>query len=152
MEAAYATAVSLLARRPHTRKELEQKLLQRGYADKIRSDVIRRLNEHAFIDDETTCENYCLELIRKGFGPRAIRQRLAGRGIDNGLIRKALTAHYPLEAVRESARRAAVRKLKQLESRYAEKSKLRPRLARFLAQRGFPADIVHEVMDDVIDD
>jgi regulatory protein len=142
----------LLARRPHSRKELEQKLLQRGFADQIRSDVIRRLDEQGYLDDAATSENYCLELIRKGFGPRVIRQRLAGRGIDNKLVRRALTAHYPLEAVRENAGRTADRKVKQLQNRYSEKSKLRVRLARFLAQRGFPADIIHAVMDEELDE
>jgi regulatory protein len=150
LETAYETAIRLLARRPHSRKEVTQKLRLRGCPDPILSEVLRRLIDKGYIDDAATCETYCQELIRKGFGPRVIRQRLASRGIDAGLIRSALTRHYLFEVVRENARRAALRKKGQLESRCLKKNELRMRLARFLTQRGFEPDIIHEVMVDLI--
>jgi regulatory protein len=151
IEAAYETAIRLLAQRPHGQKELEQKLRQRGYGDPIRRVVLRRCMEGGYIDDAATCEAYCRELIRKGFGPRAVRQRLAGRGMDDKLVRSTLTTRYPQEAVYKNARTVAARKLQQLRDRFREKSELRMRLARFLAQRGFPADSAHDIIDELID-
>jgi regulatory protein len=150
LEKAYDTAIRLLARRPHSRRELTQKLRLRGCPDPILSEVLSRLIDRGYIDEAATCETYCQELIRKGFGPRVIRQRLAKRGFDAELIRGALTTNYLLEVVRENARAAAVRKKGQLENRRLKTTELRIRLARFLTQRGFEPDVIHEVMVDVI--
>lgn len=150
LETAYETAIRLLARRPHTQKELTQKLRLRGCPDPILSEVLSRLIDKGYIDDAAACETYCQELIRKGFGPRVIRQRLASRGIDAGLIRSALTTYYLFEVVRENAKTAAIRKKRQLENRCLNENELRMRLMRFLTQRGFGPDIIHEVMADLI--
>jgi regulatory protein len=148
--AAYETAVRLLARRAHTRKELARKLRQRGYAEQISAEALDRCEANHYIDDGAACEGYCRELIRKGYGPRAIRRRLADRGIDPGLIGSALAAHYPQALVHATAATIARRKLHQLESRFRDPKELRPRLKRFLSQRGFPTDLLHEVVDELL--
>jgi len=152
VEAAYRAAIRLLGRRAHSRKELAQKLRQRGYAEAVRTEALRRCEAQNYLDDAAACEGYCLELIRKGFGPRAIRQRLAGRGFDGALIGSVLVALYPREVVRETARAVAVRKADQLRARYHESLELRARLTRYLNQRGFPADILHEVVAIAVND
>ena len=147
-EAVYLQAVRLLGRRAHSRNELAQKLRQRGHADQVITRVLKRCEERHYIDDATTCDNYCRELIRKGFGPRMIRHRLAGRGIATELIQNALEARYPREVVLSTARKLAARKSRQLGNRVREKMEMRTRLARFLTQRGFPSGIVHEILND----
>jgi regulatory protein len=146
-EAAYFQAVRLLGRRAHSRYELAQKLRQRGHADRIIAQVLARCEEHRYIDDATTCDSYCCELIRKGFGPRMIRQRLAGRGIAAELIQNVLEVRYPPEIVVSAARTVAAHKSHQLGNRFREKMEVRTRLARFLTQRGFPSDIIHEILN-----
>lgn len=145
-EAVYLQAVRLLGRRAHSRNELAQKLRQRGHADEIIAQVLARCEEHRYIDDATTCDSYCRELIRKGFGPRMIRKRLAGRGIAAELIQNALEVRYPREIVLSTARTVAARKSHLLGNRFREKMEVRTRLARFLTQRGFPSGIIHEIL------
>jgi regulatory protein len=147
IDAVYLQAVRLLGRRAHSRNELAQKLRRRGHADQVIAQVLSRCEERRYIDDATTCDSFCRELIRKGFGPRMIRQRLAGRGIAAELIQNALEVRYPPEIVRSTARTVAARKSHQLGNRFREKMEVRKRLARFLTQRGFPSGIIHEILN-----
>ena len=150
IEAAYETAVRLLARRAHSRGELARKLRRKGYADPIGNAAIDRCEALGYIDDTAACESYCRELIRKGYGPRAIHQRLTARAIHSDLIRSALATHYPEELVFTTATAVAHRKLRQLENRFRSPVELRPRLARFLMQRGFTRDTVQAVMENLL--
>lgn len=145
-QAAYHTAIRLLGRRAHSRKELAQKLGRRGYPDPIIDAVLRSCENHHYIDDAATCDSYCRELIRKGFGPRMIRQRIAKRGIKRDLIESVLETRYPRDAVRTTARAVAARKRDQLEGRFSEKRAIATRLARFLSQRGFPAGVIRDIV------
>ena len=149
-EAACRLAVRLLGRRAHSRRELEQKLRRRGVAEQTGAAVLTYCDDRGYIDDPAACEGYCRELIRKGFGPRAIRQRLNRRGLDGELIQSVVATRYPDAVVRKTAKKVALRKAGQLEGRYPEKTDQRRRLIRFLTQRGFPADVIHEVLAEVI--
>ena len=149
--AAYDTAIRLLGRRGHGRRELQLKLRQRGYAEAAIDEALTRCEAHNYIDEAATCESYCRELIRKGRGPRAIRQRLAQRGFDRGLIDATLAAHYPATAIQATARAVADRKADQLKARHKAAGDLRTRLARFLTQRGFPSDVVHQAIDHTME-
>ena len=151
-EAAYSTALRLLGRRAHSRKELARKLRQRGYPDPVIEEVLRKCEAHHYIDDAAACDSYCRELIRKGAGPWMIRQRLVGRGINNSLIESVLETRYPQDVVRVTARAVAARKRDQLAARLSEKGAINARLARFLNHRGFPMDIIHAVIEEHSDD
>jgi regulatory protein len=147
-EPTYSTAVRLLGRRAHSRKELARKLRQRGYLDAVIEKVLQNCEAHHYIDDAAACDSYCRELIRKGAGPRMIRQRLAGRGIQKSLIESVLETRYPQDVVRATARAVATRKRDQLAARLLQKGAINARLARFLTQRGFPMDIIHAIIEE----
>jgi regulatory protein len=151
-EATYQRAIRLLTRRAHSRDELAQKLRQHGASEQIIDQVMVRCEERRYIDDAAACDSYCRELIRKGFGPRMIRQRLSGRGIAGELIQSALEILYPHDVVLATARAVATRKSQQLGSRFRKKFEIRMRLARYLTQRGFPSGIIHDILDDPLDD
>lgn len=149
--AAYQAATRLLCRRGHSHNELKLKLSQRGFEEAVIDAALARCQRHNYLDDPTTCEHYCRELIRKGQGPRAIRQRLAQRGFEQALIEATLEAHYPTDTIIETAQAVAARKAEQLKTRHKERFDLRTRLARFLTQRGFPADVVRKAIDRTLD-
>ena len=150
LETAYRAAIRLLGRRAHSRRELVDKLRRREHSPESVAEVIRRCEAHRYLDDEAACEGYCRELMRKGQGPRAIRQRLAGRGFDGDLIERTMDAQCSREAVMTSARSLSARKARQLLQRHGDPRKVRPRLARFLTQRGFPTEVVLKAIDEAL--
>src|SRR5207237_4947387 len=97
----------LLARRDHSRRELERKLLRRGHeADEIASALIR-LAELGYMDDAA----FASGLVRRRSstrGPVALSAELAGKGIERSLAEAALALFAP-EAQLEAATRIAER-------------------------------------------
>ena len=78
--------VDLLSRREHSRAELVQKLIRRGYQ---KSDIIPVLNllaEKDWQSDQRFSEAYVRYRSQKGFGPERIAQELKDKGIDSELI------------------------------------------------------------------
>ena len=79
---AYDKALSLLAVREHTAKEIREKLLNRGYGDEEVDDAISRLLEEGAIDDARYVESYVRSRIRKGGeSVRLMSLRLRERGV-----------------------------------------------------------------------
>ena len=83
---AYNCAVSLLSRRDHSKKELLQKLREKGHSDG--ADIaIQKLCDSGYVDDERFCRLYASELVRlKGYGKRRVEQELYRKGVDREII------------------------------------------------------------------
>ena len=104
---ALQAGLRLLARRDHSRRELERKLLRRGHeADEIASALIR-LAELGYMDDAA----FASGLVRRrssSRGPLALSAELAGKGIERSLAEAALALFAP-DAQLEAATRIAER-------------------------------------------
>lgn len=83
-------ALRLLARREHSRQELLQKLLLRGYAKEALIPLLDELNMAGWLSDLRFTQVYVDYRSRRGYGPLKIRQELRHKGIDNALITEAL--------------------------------------------------------------
>jgi len=80
-----------LSYRAHSRKELEDKLRQKGFTEEERDYAISRAARLELIDDGEYAAGLASSLLKyKGFAPSRIRLELMGRGIDRDLIDAAL--------------------------------------------------------------
>ncbi len=87
---AYNYAVSLLARRDHSEKELKDKLSLKGYK-KGAEEAIEKLKASGYVSDERFARLYARELqTLKKYGKRRIEQELYRKGIDRDIIREIL--------------------------------------------------------------
>ncbi len=87
---AYNYAVSLLARRDHSEKELKDKLLLKGYKEGA-DEAIEKLRNGGYVSDEHFARLYTRELqTLKKYGKRRIEQELYRKGIDRDIIREVL--------------------------------------------------------------
>ena len=163
-------ALTLLARRDFSRGELRQRLLrktQRSYAGNGDSrngsakragvdpegggptdsvdptdpaaieSVLDELEAHGELCDERFVASFTRSRLRRGQGPLRIRHDLAVRGVDAELIDQHLTftTAYWIERVLEVRARRFGDALPQSAAE-------RGRQGRFLAQRGFPSDVI----------
>jgi len=143
---ALQVGLRLLARRDHSRRELERKLLRRGHeADEIASALIR-LAELGYMDDAA----FASGLVRRrssSRGPLALSAELAGKGIERSLAEAALALFAP-EAQLEAATRIA-------ERLYAAGPPLGyrealDRIGSKLVRRGYSAGIVRQACRAVL--
>lgn len=135
--AARNQALRLLASREHSRRELERKLLARGYEASLLVGVLDDLTATGLLSDERMAEAYVAGRLRKGFGPLRLRQELRERGLDDDLIGPVIDLS-PSDWL-EIMSRVAARKFGP--GPVTDRKEL-ARRARFLEYRGFPPELV----------
>jgi len=135
-------ALRLLARREHGHRELVQKLVRKGWPEAEVAEAIDALDEQGLQSDDRYAEGYVRSRAGRAYGPVRIRAELSERGIDRGLVEKALR-----EAGIDWLARAAV----WYERRYGESPpedlKEKSRRQQALARRGFDHSIIRELLD-----
>lgn len=143
-QSAIQQSLSSLARREHTDTELAHKLRSKGYTDDQIEQALKTLRDQSLLSHERFMDDYIRNAERKGYGPVKVRwelkhrKQLAGDEIDAAMDRNQ--ADWVA-----SARRCCDRKFGH---KAAGDSKERLRRQRYLSSRGFPADIVCQVLSD----
>lgn len=131
-----ARALRLLARREHTRKELERKLAPHAESSEAVQALVSRLKEKNQLSEERFAEERARVLSRK-YGAARIRQDLKSKGVDPGLIDRIST-----EGEMERARAILDRKYREPANTREERAKR----MRFLQGRGFSSEIIFELL------
>jgi len=140
-------ALSLLARRRHSREEVRRKLAARGFEPRIVEKVLSECERLQYIDDETAAEFFMAELVRKRFGLLRITDAMKARGFDRDLVQHTIDAHQLLEREPELATAAVEKKMPAL-LREPDGRKRREKLVRFLRSRGFRPSTISKVLDN----
>lgn len=145
-EIAYQNAIRLLDYRPRTAKEINQRLIQKGFSVEEVDRVIERLEKANLIHDQEYARMWVEN--RNEFHPRSqrlMRYELKNKGVDDNLIETALaeSAEDNILAVKAAAKYA--RKL-DLHDRMV----FRKRLSGFLERRGFSYHTIVTVVDETI--
>ena len=99
---AYNKAVDLLSRRDHSRKELLDKLRQKGYGE-YAVEAIEKLNDYGYIDDRRFAQIFAEELVRlKSYGKKRVEQELYRKGIERDIICEVISeCDFPSEKLAE---------------------------------------------------
>jgi len=137
-----ARALRHLARREHSRAELERKLAPHAQSPAALEQLLDALAAKRQLSDERYAEARAHQLARK-YGAARIRQDLKAKGIDDDIAGR-------ISAEGEAARAAAI-----LARKYRTPATTRMELARrmrFLLQRGFSHDTIRRVVSSADDD
>ena len=131
-----ARALRLLARREHTRQELESKLSPHAGSSEDLKGLLTGLKQKNQLSEERFAEERARRLSRK-YGAARIRQDLKAKGVSEELIERVSPAD-------ELERARAI-----LERKYREPADTREERAkrmRFLQGRGFSFDIIRSLL------
>lgn len=135
--------MDLLARRPHFRAELVQKLVQREYSREEIEETWGRLAEQGIVDDqELTKEFISKRLQRDPIGRRRLLGELQRRGAPLEESLSALDEIFP-EDDTELARRVAEKWLRT-------KRGTRDAMARHLERRGFSKRAIVTLLEELM--
>ena len=135
-------AARILARAPRSEADLYARLVARGYQKATAARTVERCRELGYVGDERFAHERARSLRARGAGSLKIAVDLTARGLPESLVETAVDASCDGEPETAWARRALVRAGG-------------PRGAkawRLLASRGFPEDVVRDVVgqeDDV---
>ncbi|MBI3897170.1 MAG: regulatory protein RecX [Gammaproteobacteria bacterium] len=133
-----------LARREHSRKEVETKLKRKGCDAKLAEEVAAVLAAQHLLSDERFAEVLVRSRRNRGYGPVRIRKELEQRGLAVEAIEQWLDIHNDewLAELKQLWRKKFGGRVPR---DYAERAKQ----ARFLQYRGFTFDQIQRVLGDL---
>ena len=135
-------ALDLLARREHSRLELERKLSARSYLQETIDDVLDALETEGLLEEARFVESFVRARIGKGQGPNRIRADLVRRGVAEVTIQAGLReAQHDWSALAAEARR------KRFGTGRPDDFAERARQMRFLQYRGFEGVQIEAALD-----
>ena len=148
-EAAHAAALWLLESRARTRLELRQRLERRGFEAEAIERALDRLTGVGLVDDEAFARDLAASRVEQGVDAPRIIVELKDRGIAPDLAVRIAGESAPPSDRAERCRELA-------EGRLSKLKRLRPevqyrRLAAYLVRRGYPGDVVENVVSELVD-
>jgi regulatory protein len=133
-------AMDLLARREHSRVELEQKLLARSFDEPLVAEVLDELEHDGLLSADRFAQSFVASRYARGQGPRRIERELAERGIESSSDFLD-DARFDWDAL---ARETRVKRFgRSLPGDFKEKA----RQMRFLEYRGFGHDQIRRALE-----
>ena len=133
----------LLSRREHSREELRDKLVSRGFDGAAVEAVLDELRARGWQSDARFAEQYASARGGRGYGPIRIREELRLRGVGEEVRAGSVDDRDP--AWQDRARRALQRRFG--ESRPAGHEE-RARRMHFLIRRGYGAEQARRALCD----
>jgi regulatory protein len=125
-------AFDLLARREHSRVELQRKLLSRYNEYALVDQVLERLRSENLQSDQRFAQSYVKYRTEAGFGPLRLRQELRERGVSDSLLSECVqpnSEHWFIVAQQV--------KRKKFGEEQALDLKQKAKQVRFMQHRGF---------------
>ena len=139
--------MAMLARREHSRHELQHKLQRKGCAPPLIEQVLQELERERLLSDERFVEALLQVRRERGFGPLYIQQELQQKGVAEALIAQYIDvadAQWLTILQRVKHKRFGAQPPATLQARAKQ--------TRFLQYRGFTFDQIRRVIDGLEDD
>jgi regulatory protein len=142
-------ALDYLAHKPRTEEEVRRKLRQEDVAASVIEDVVARLYELSYLDDEAYAADYVRNrFASKKYGPVRIRRELVERGIDRHVADRAVADLFEDEDPVAAAREHAEKRWRRLADE-DDPRRRKQKLYRYLRRRGFTSDTIYPLLDEL---
>jgi len=144
-------AYKLLSYREHSTKELEDKLIRKGFEKEVSSKVINALKSLKLLDDWRFAKAFAENRIKyKPSGLALIRSELRSKGVDREAIDSIISDIKKNYNEYEVAYNIASNKAKRFNKISSIKAK--QRLYDYLLRRRFDKDVIYDVLNAVFKD
>lgn len=138
----YDYVIYLLGIKLRTQGEILEKLRVKGYGLQVAEEVVKRLKENHYLDDQRYAEVYIDNLKKyKNFGFFGIKKKLMEKRLPKEIINSVLEEYLGEDEELKIAKRFVSKDSLSLDSR-EEKA----RVMRRLASRGFRGSVISKVV------
>ena len=142
---AFNKALDIISFKDNTTYEIENKLYKKGYSDIIISDVIMKLKEYNFLDDNKYAQNYVNNcLMYKKYGKNKIVYMLKQKGIPSNIINNLI---FDNDLEFETAKKLFDKKLLSLDKE--DNNKKKEKLYRHLSGKGYSNEIIMKLLKNL---
>jgi len=155
-EKARQKALRYLAYRGRSVKEVRSKLAEGGFGEAVVKKVVDRFCDLGYLDDRNFAGQWARSLAaHRLWGNRKIEASLREKGISRDLIQEAIAGAREEKAERNAIQDLVEKRLRREHGCEVFSYKGKRRLTQTLAGRGFPVDVILDVlreMGDTYDD
>lgn len=134
-------AMDIISRKPVTKKELQNKLFDKGYDESVVSVALEELTELGYLNDYDYATLYLDYAAEKCYGKKKIVYELSHKGVSNDIIYEVLSEHY-----KPTSEELA----DMIQSKYGcvdcSDLKIKQKLVRFFVSRGFGFDEANDAI------
>ena len=134
--------MDFLARREHSRLELEQKLAKRAFETDEIQQTLSQLATENLQSNERFAESFALQRAENGYGDVKIRYELQQRGVADAFIDQAI---FPY---RNSWFEFAQSQRQKHFGAWPEDYQARAKQSRYLQRRGYDFDVINRIFSD----
>lgn len=137
----------LISRRLHTKRELKQKLLKKGFAENLIDEILDYLQDNGYIDEKQFANEYVNELIRKRNSKFMIINKLKQKGINEEIIEEVLLNKFSDDLEIENGIKLVQKKLRLLTNKTPLQKK--QAIIQYLLNKGYNYDIVKVIIEKI---
>jgi len=142
--------LNLLARRAHTRCELEQKAGRKNFHPDVLRTLLDTFEEKKWIDDRRFAFEYANEKAEStGWGPRKIAASLRRRGVAEPWISEAVDQVFSQRDPYETLKRLVLKRRGTF-LREAQTLARKKKIFNYLRNKGFSSDTLMEYLDRLL--
>lgn len=143
-------ALSYLARRMHSEKELQLKLLRKMYDKNLIDEVLMNISSAGLLNDVEFANQFADEkLNRKHWGINKVKSELIKRGISSKTIDEVLKKLISVDDQTEVIVKLALQKMKTLLKKETDKRKVKQKLIASLLNKGFRYEDITEALKSI---
>jgi len=135
-------ACDFLARREHSRKELQYKLARACENESLIEELLDKLSAEGLQSDVRFTESFVHHRINKGQGPIKIEQELRQRGVEQDLIMT-----YLYDENRDWISMAEGIRTKKFGEDVPNDYQKKAKQSRFLYSRGFNSEVINQLLN-----
>lgn len=141
---AYHAALSFLAQRMRSEKEIVDYLKKKGTSDAVIRDVLHELRKHRYVDDREFAAAYVRTQMKTTMkGPLVIQKELEKLGISQELAEESMRL-FSLDEQLKTAKKLVEKAMKQTKKRSALQWK--QHIEQLLQRKGFSRSVMEEVL------
>jgi len=144
------SALRFLSRRPHSIKELKDKLFNKSKNIQSIDKIIKEFHENNYLNDESFAEAFIADEIRlKYSGPLLIKNKLLSKGVNGEIIDSKLNDAYDEPIQLKNCKLLAEKKLNIINKNLSASDR-KSKLVNYLKQKGYHWDIIKQVIESMI--
>ena len=137
----------LLAQYPRTVKEIEDKLLNKGYNKELIKKTIAFFVENKLLSDKDYALAFLESQIKnRPVGRILLYKKMIKRGLSKELVKKVIADYFTSDLEQETAYKLAREKERKLPRDITRKNKFN-KIGRYLQSKGFTEDIIWQVLE-----
>ena len=136
-------ALRLLEYRERSEQEIKERMSRKNYNERLIKSTIESLKNHNLVNDRRFARMWAESCLRRSYGRWKVQSDLSKKGIDEEIVEEVLRESYSKVDEVQIALALIQKKWPFLEE---EKNVLLRRVSDFLKRRGFPFEVIAEVI------